>query len=411
MNFESKFFAKNRTQLLEKMKTGSVLVLFSNEQFPGNGDQYLSLRQNSDLYYFTGILQEKTCLLLSKDKLGNTQELLFILEPDKKTEVWEGKKLSKQEAENISGVSEVVWTSLFEEALKDFVNQNETLYLLGTEAYNLPYKYHLHQRWKEKLSKEFPNKEIESPRAMINALRLIKSEEEIKMMQKAVDITDLAYRRVLSASAPGMMEYEIEAEISYIFRKNGANGHAYQPIIASGLNACGLHYVKNNAPLGKNDLLLMDFGADLNYYAADLSRTIPVSGKFTERQKQLYSIVLEVQKKSIELYVPGNTINLVNEKTKAWMSEALKREGIKGDLKDLFPHGTSHFLGIDVHDVGAKDTVFEPGMVLTCEPGLYLEEERIGIRIENDIVVGDKPFDLMRNVIREIDEIEEAMKA
>ncbi len=391
------------------MQNSSVLVLFSNELFPSNGDQYFALRQQSDLYYFTGITQEKTALVLAKNQNGNTQEILFIIKPDKKTEVWEGKKLSSTESRAISGVETIEWELRLQEVLYDYVKDSELVYMLGKDAYSGNLTNHIHCRWEAKISQDFPTQNIQSPRGIINAVRMIKSEQEIAVMQKAVDITNEAFKRVLSVTKPNMREYEIEVEISYCFKKNGANGHAYHPIIGSGINACGLHYVKNNAWLKEGDLLLMDFGADWLYYAADLSRTIPVNGRFTDRQKQLYNIVLQVQKKSIELYVPGNSINLVNEKTNAWMAEALKSEGIKGELSDLFPHGTSHFLGIDVHDVGAKDVVFEKGMVLTCEPGLYIEQEAIGIRIENDIVVGDKPIDLMKDTIREVDEIEQAM--
>jgi len=413
MNFTQDFFINNRNNLFEKMENSSVLILGSNDQYPKNGDQYYTFRQQSDLYYLTGVKQEETILLMLKNKEGYTKEILFLLKPNLKMETWEGKKLSKSDAYNISGISNTLWNKSFNREFKLISNQLKIAYLLAKDAFSLSSELNTkHIRLKNIIVKDYPAIKVKSPRSMLNALRLIKSEAEIQMMQKAVDITNLAFLRILSEIKPQQFEYEVEAEISYVFRKNGANGHAYEPIVATGINACSLHYLKNDSEMKAGDLLLMDFGVDNNYYAADLSRTIPVSGKFTERQKQLYQLVLDVQKKSIALYVPGNTIDIVNKKTNAWMEEALSKIGLlknKKDIERFFPHGTSHFLGIDVHDVGVKTIEFEEGMVLTCEPGLYIEEENIGIRIENDIVVRNTPFDLMKNTVREIDEIEALM--
>jgi len=414
MNFTSSFFIQNRRNLFDKMKTNSVLVLLSNDQYPKNGDQQFAFRQQSDLYYFTGIKQEESSLLIFKNKNGELREILFLLKPNLKLETWEGKKLTKEEASGISGVNELLWNSSIDRELLNIISEKTLIYLLGEDAFSQVSELNTkHVAFERKLQSQFPKNKISSPRQIINSLRLVKSSEEIEMLQKAVDITNLAFQNVLRTAAPKQREYEIEAEISYVFRKNGAAGHAYDPIVASGENACSLHYIKNDSLLKSGDLLLMDFGADYNFYAADLSRTIPVNGKFTERQKKLYQLVLDIQKKAIRLFVPGNTIEIVNKKVNKWMETALLNIGLLQNLKDLqryYPHGTSHFLGIDVHDVGSKDVVFEEGMVLTCEPGLYIEEESIGIRIENDIVVGKEPLDLMKNTIREIDEIEKAMQ-
>ena len=414
MEFQSSFFKKNRENLFSKMENNSILILLSNDLYPKNGDQQFLFRQQSDLYFLTGIKQEETSVILYKDKQSNAQEILFILKPNLKLETWEGKKLSKADARLVSGLERVSWNLDMDATIERLIDSVTIFYLLGDDAFSQETNLNLkHSRFQNIIKKRFPKQIISSPRRMLNTLRLVKSEDEIQMMQQSVDITNEAFQKVLKKVRSGLKEYEIEAEISYVFRKNGANGHAYDPIIATGINACSLHYVKNNSELKEGELLLMDFGADYNYYAADLSRTIPVSGVFTKRQKELYQLVLDVQKKSIELYVPGNTIDIVNKKTKAWMEEALTEIGIiktDTDINKYFPHGTSHFLGIDVHDVGQKSTIFEKGMVLTCEPGLYIEEESIGIRIENDIVVAEKPIDLMKNTIREICDLEAAMK-
>lgn len=414
MKFKPNFFIQNRQNLFQKMSKDSVMVLLSNDQYPKNGDQLFLFRQQSDLFYLTGITQEKTTLVLCKNSKGQSSEALFILKPDLKLETWEGKKLTQDNATIISGVESIFWNASLDSKIMDLIKAKTTICLLGEDAFSQTSSLNLkHISFEKKIKNRFPKNRIESPRQAINQLRLIKSKDEIEMMQEAVNITNIAFKRVLQTVKPNLEEFEVEAEISYVFRMNGASGHAYEPIIASGENACSLHYVQNNSTLKDGDLLLMDFGADVNYYAADLSRTIPVSGKFSSRQKELYQLVLDIQKKAIALFVPGNTINFVNKKVNNWMMESLTEIGLlksPEDLQKYYPHGTSHFLGIDVHDVGTKEIEFKKGMVLTCEPGLYIKEESIGVRIENDIVVANPPIDLMSETIREIDEIEKAMK-
>ena len=253
------------------------------------------------------------------------------------------------------------------------------------------------------------------------ALRLIKHKEEIGAMQKAISITHQAYKGVLECLKPGMYEYEIEAEMTYHFLRNGAQGHAYAPIVAGGYNATILHYVDNDSRLQDGDLLLMDFGAEYANYAADCSRTIPVNGKFTARQRDCYQAVLEVYKRAIQLFVPGNTIASINKQVGQWMQEKMlqlgllsqkeidEHQGEQAPYFKYFMHGTSHFIGLDVHDVGTKETPFEKGMVLTCEPGLYIPEENLGIRIETNVLVDEHPVDLMADFPLEIDEIEDLM--
>jgi len=252
-------------------------------------------------------------------------------------------------------------------------------------------------------------------------LRLIKEDTEIELMQKACDITGKAFQRVLKYMKSGKMEYEVEAEITHEYITNKANGHAYEPIVASGLNACTLHYVDNDKECRNGDLLLMDFGAEYANYAADCSRTIPVNGKFSDRQKDCYNAVLRVFKKAKKLFIPGNTIDNINKEVNQLIEKEMislglfTEEDVKNQDKEkpmyfkFLMHGVSHFIGLDVHDVGAKSTELKKGMILTCEPGLYIKEEGIGIRIENDILVDEIPIDLMKNIPVEVEEIEELM--
>jgi Xaa-Pro aminopeptidase len=273
------------------------------------------------------------------------------------------------------------------------------------------------------MKNEYPTHKFERLNPMITEFRMCKEPEEIKMMQQACDITEKAFRRLLKSTRPGMMEYEVEAEITHEFISNGAGGHAYYPIVASGVNACVLHYVKNDQRLKNGDLILLDFGAEYGNYAADLTRTIPINGKFNKRQKDCYNAVLRVMKKATQLIVPGATIEKINKDVTKLMEAEMIGLGLftAKDVKNqnadspmyfkYYMHGNSHFLGLDVHDVGTRQMVLKPGMVLTCEPGLYIKEEEIGIRIENDILVNEKgPIDLMKNIPREVEEIEALMK-
>jgi len=417
MNFSSSFFTKNRKNIQKTLNEKALLVLISNDQYPLNGDQFYSYRQQSDLFYLTGIEQEKTALILSKEKA-----YLFILKADEKLETWEGEKLTGTKAQEISGINNILWINDFDKILNQLITKHKEIYLLGKDAFSSDTKLkHNHIRLYEKIKKKNPTIKILSARKLLTHFRLIKSSEEIAMMQKAVSITNKAYKAVLSEIRKGFKETDIEALITYIFKKNNANRHAYDPIIASGKNACFLHYTKNTDLLKSGDLLLMDFGAEYHYYAADLSRTIPVNGVFSGRQRILYQMVLDVQKQTIPLFVPGTTINEINAKANKIMQHAMLNIGLlnSNDIKNqddknpafrkYYMHGLTHFLGIDVHDVGDKNTILKKGMVLTCEPGIYIAEENIGIRIENDIVIDDIPFDLMQNTIREIDDIEKAM--
>lgn len=409
---------------MAQLPENSAVVLFSADEFPRNGDQFFPFRQQSDLFYLTGIDQEETTLVMLNTLTSvDPSTMLFIKKTDINQITWFGKKLNQEKAKEISGISEVLFQNRAQDVIKRALQNVKHIFVWQNEfaKFETPVPY-ANLRKAEELKKNFPKAKFHSLFPLMEKLRLIKSEEEIAQMKKAVDITSKAYHRVLKALKSGMMEYEIEAEISYEFLKNGAAGHAYAPIIAGGENACILHYPDNDKELNEGDLLLMDFGAEYGNYAADCSRTIPVSGKFNPRQRTCYEAVLRVFNKAKTLFVPGNTIDIINKEVGGWMQNELiglgllteeeikKHDGENPPYFKYFMHGTSHFIGLDVHDVGSKQTPFQKGMVLTCEPGIYIPEEKLGIRIETDIVVDDKPIDLMEDFPVTVEEIELAMR-
>lgn len=421
----STLFERNRKKVLKYLQPNSLAVIHSNDQMPRNGDQYYLYRQNSDLFYLTGIDQEKSILTLCPNHPNKElREILFIIESNEKIAVWEGHKYTFSEAQKTSGIKTIKYLNDFESTFRELAIKSEYIYLNLNE--NAKFKHETpsaDERFVETLTKEFPAHELERLAPIMKQLRLRKEAEEIELMKEACRITSKAFQRVLKFVKPTVTEYEIEAEITHEFLWNKATGHAYAPIIASGKNACVLHYVENNKICRDGDLLLMDFGAEYANYAADCTRTIPVNGKFSPRQKECYEAVLRVMKKAISWLTPGTTIQRVNERVESLFQEEHIKLGLytlqdvdnqdpeKPLVKKYYPHGTCHFIGLDVHDVGEKTTTLEEGMVLTCEPGIYIHEESIGIRIENDIVVGTKPLDLMGNIPLEIDEIEKLMKS
>lgn len=424
LKIDNELFKRNRHKLMNKFEKKSVAMLNSSDQVPRNGDQNFNFRQNSDFFYFTGIEQEKSILLLNPDsKISENKEILFILKPDLNLEIWEGHKLTNEEASEISGIKTVKWLDDFEMTMREIVILSENIYLNSNEYAKFTSEIDSRDlRFISDIKKMFPLHNYQRLAPLITKLRLIKEPEEIELMQKACDITNAAFRRVLKFVKPGVKEYEIEAEITYEFIRNGANGHAYQPIIASGKDNCALHYVFNDKVCNDGDLVLMDFGAEYANYLADTTRTIPVNGKFTERQKEVYSSVLKVLKNAEKLIKKGNTINQINKEVNIFIEEELVKLGLadKNEILDqkkketvrmkYFMHGNSHFMGLDVHDVGYKDTVLEPGMVLSCEPAIYIAEENIGVRLENDILVTENgQINLLANEPIEIEEIEKLM--
>lgn len=417
----SSLFISNRKRFVAKMHKNAMAIFHSNDEMPRNGDCFFPFRQNSDFFYLCGIDQEQSILVLCPDSAY--KEILFVRESDEHTVIWEGKKYSKEEATQVSGIKNVFWTKEYDKIITELVEQFQVIYLNANENERARKEViSRDERMAIAFKHEFHRKQYERSAIIMQDLREIKSKEEVAIISAACKVTDKAFRRVLSFMKPGVWEYEVEAEISHEFIRN-KSVHAYTPIIASGANACVLHYVNNNQKCKKGDLVLMDFGAEYANYASDLTRTIPVSGMFTKRQKQVYNSVLTIMKESTKLLVEGNTFSDYNKEVRGLFErELLKLKLItKSDIarenpkspayRKYFMHGISHFMGLDVHDLGDRKKAFQNGMVFTCEPGIYIPEEKIGIRIENDILIaGNKPVDLMKKIPVEAEEIEELMK-
>ena len=401
----SNLFINNRASLAAKLPPKSIAVFTANEAMPRNGDQFFPFRQQSDFFYLTGINEENAFLIIAPDYPDESlREVLFIEPYDEMKATWQGEMLDAQHATELSGIKTVKGSDTFYSVLNDiaYSGYGDTIFL---NSYEYP-KYEcnvetIQQRFLKKVKGMYPMHQYGRTAPILNAMRMVKSDEEIKITQQACDITSKAFRRCLQTVRPGMYEYEVQAEIEYIFKQNNATGHAYAPIIAGGKNACCLHYSKNQSLLHDGDLLLFDIGCEYLNYSSDLSRTIPVNGKFTPRQKECYNLVLDVMKEITQLYRPGHCINEINQAAKQLM----------GDNGKYLIHGVSHHIGLDVHDSVDKFKPFEPGMILTCEPGMYIREEGIGIRIENDLLVTEgEPVNLFAGLPIEVEEIEAAMQ-
>ena len=417
-------FVKNRAKLISRMERNSVAIIHSNDQMVRTGDQFYPFRQNSDFFYLSGTEQEMSVLFLYTEGGDGKNALLFLRKPDPKLETWEGKKLDPDTASGISGIKAVHWLDDFEAVTRSLLLKSSRIYCNIPEFEKFRPEYPLRdERQMMTLKKEFPMHEFRRLAPLMAELRTLKEPEEIELIRQAVGITGSGLDRVLRFVKPGVYEFEVEAELTHEFIRRGAGGHAYPPIIASGTNACMLHYIKNDRPCREGDLLLMDFGAEYANYAADCTRTVPVNGRFSERQSELYQATLRVFRAARSLVVPGTTIERINDAVgKLWEEEHIKlglysraqvKEQAAGDplFRKYFVHGTAHFMGLDVHDVGSKQLPLKPGMVLTCEPGLYLPDEGIGIRIENDLLVTeDGNLDLMGEFPLEAGEIEELMQ-
>ena len=423
----SSLFIRNRANLAAQLPPKSVAIFTANEPMPRNGDEFYPFRQQSDFFYLTGINEENAFLIIAPDYPDKTmREILFIEPYDEVKATWQGEMLNAQQATELSGVKTVKGSDAFWMTLNDiaYSGYGDILFL---NSYEYP-KYEcnvetIQKRFVKQVKERYPMHQYGRTAPILNALRMVKSDEEIAITQKACDITSKAFRRCLQTVRPDMYEYEAQAEIEYIFKQNNATGHAYAPIIAGGKNACCLHYSKNQSLLRDGDLLLFDIGCEYLNYSSDLSRTIPINGKFTERQKQCYNAVLRVMKQLRELYRPGHCINEINETTHRLMEQEMIQLGLftEEDVKRQNPekplerkylmHGMSHHIGLDVHDSIDKFKPFAPGMILTCEPGIYIREEGIGIRIENDLLVTEgEPINLFEGLPIEVEEIEAAMQ-
>lgn len=425
ISIPQEMFVENRRRFTALMQPNSLAVFHSSDEMPRSGDSTLPFRQNPDLFYLTGIDQEESFLLIYPDSPRTEyREVLFLKRTNEHIAVWEGHKYTQDEAKKISGVQTVLWNDEFETVLNLLMVYADTAYINLNEndraSWKVPYR---DLRFVNDLKNKFPLHKFERAGRLMSQLREIKSKFELELIRQACGITEKALRRVLRYMKPGVMEFEIEAEITHEFIRNRA-GHAYYPIIASGKNACVLHYVDNDKPCKDGDLVLMDFGSEYANYASDLTRTIPANGKFTPRQRDMYNAVLRVMKQAQKMLRPGVILNDYNNEVGKLMEEELIGLGLlnKDDVKKqnpekplykkYFMHGTSHFMGLDVHDIGNRYAPMQAGMVFTCEPGIYVPEENIGIRIENDILVTDNvPVDLMATIPIEVEEIEELMNA
>ncbi len=417
-------FVKNRTKLIKKLELSSVAIINSNDEIPRNGDQLYPFRQNSDLYYLTGVEQEKTILVLSHDCPNKKlREVLFIIRPDEVMETWVGHKHTKEEATKISGVENIKYIDEFESVLDELLTYANNIYI-NTNDYPKfkPEMPSRDLRFAADLKKQYPAHTYKRLAPLVTELRLQKEPQEIDKIKRACSITEGAFTRILKFVEPGVYEYKVEAEITHEFMKNGATS-AYQPIVASGKNACVLHYTSNSDKCKDSDLLLMDFGAEYANYAADCSRTIPVNGKFSKKQRDYYEAVLRVQNKAKDLYVVGNTIDNIDKYTFKLMEKELvdlqliSKKDIEKDNKTKSPafkylmHGVAHFIGLDVHDVGTKYQPLKPGMILSCEPAMYIKKENTGIRIEDNILVTEKgPVNLTEKLPTDAGEIERLMQ-
>jgi Xaa-Pro aminopeptidase len=417
-------FVQNRQRFAAKLKSNSIAVLNANDIMPTSADGTRSFIQNTDFFYLSGINQEENILLIFPDAHEEKhKEVLFIRETDEQIAIWEGPKYSKEEATAVSGIQTVYWTREFEKVFRALVIETERLYLNTNEHLRADVTVESRDaRFLKWCMQSYPLHKYERLAPIMHDLRAVKSSVEVELIKQACLITEKAFRRLLGFIQPEIWEFEIEAEIYHEFLTNRSRGPAYAPICASGPNACILHYVQNNRQCKDGELLLMDFGAEYANYTSDLTRTVPVNGKFSPRQKEIYNAVLRVQRAAIQFLRPGNTLEEYHKEVEHIMESELIGLGlldaveVKNQNKDAplykkyFMHNASHYLGLDVHDFGNKYREFEEGMVFTCEPGIYIKEEAIGIRLENDILLTPNgPVDLTENIPIEAEEIEDLM--
>ncbi|WP_438946625.1 aminopeptidase P family protein [Sediminibacterium sp.] len=422
---DSNIFINNRKRFVRQMTANSIAVFVSNDEWPGNGDALHPFKQNSDLFWLSGIVQEDSMVILFPDNPDpKFREVLVLVRPNELKEKWDGKRLRAEEARKISGIQTIVWLDSLDALLQGWIHLADTIYLDSNEndrkASNIQTREY---RFIAEMKARYPLHQFMRAAKIMKALRAIKTKEEIEVVQKAIDITDLTFRRIMKFVKPGVHEYEVEAEIWHSFLSNRATGPAYGSIIASGDNARTLHYVSNNAVCKDGDLLLMDFGAEYGGYCADLTRTIPVNGKFTKRQKEVYNACLHLHNYAKSILKPG--INILNytdkvgdEATKQFIKIGLiTKADVKNEDKEnrayrkYLYHGISHHLGIDVHDLGTRTAPIQAGMLFTIEPGIYIEEEKMGIRIENNFwITKNGNNDLMKNIPITAEEIESFMK-
>ncbi len=421
---DATLFIENRKKFHKELHSNAIAVFNSNDIMPTNADGTMPFRQNNDLFYLCGIDQEETILLIFPDaKEKENREVLFLKETSEEIAIWEGHKYTKAQATQASGIKTVYWLTDFQRVFNMLMADAENVYLGTNEHLRATIDVETREARFLKFCKEkYPLHTYKRLAPIMTYLRAIKSDLEVEQIQTACNITEKGFRRLLGFVKPDVWEYEIEAELSHEFLRNRSRGFAYTPIIASGANACVLHYIANNQQCKKGEVILLDVAAEYANYASDLTRCLPVSGKFTKRQKDVYNAVLRVMKGATALLKVGNIIVDYHKEVGEMMTKELidlkllKLFEVENEDKKMpaykkyFMHGTSHHLGLDVHDVGDRNRKFEAGMVFTCEPGIYIREEKLGIRLENDILITKKGNkDLMKHIPLEAEEIEDLM--
>ena len=420
-------FIQNRAAFVNQMKKDALAVFNSNDIFPISADSSMPFQQHRDIFYLSGVDQEESILVLSPNASNPAhKEILFLKETSELIAIWEGEKLTKETALQVSGVKTVYWLQQFPVIFKQLMAECGGIYLNTNEHLRASTEVETREdRFIKKVRIEYPAHQTLKSAPILHQIRAIKSQVEIDLMQTACNITEAGFRRLLGFVKPGVWEYEIEAELVHEFIKRRSKGFAYTPIIASGKNACVLHYIENNQQCQDGEVILLDVAAEYANYSSDLTRCIPVSGRFTKRQKAVYNAVLHVKNEAEKLLVPGVIMADYHKNVGLLMEEQLvglnliSLDDIKNQkpewpaYKKYFMHGTSHFIGLDTHDVGLWHQPIQAGMVFTCEPGIYIPEENLGIRLEDDLVVQEKgePFNLMKNIPLEAEAIEDLMNA
>lgn len=421
----SALFSSRRFDFAKRMKKNSIAIFFSNDEMPRNGDQVFPFRQHADLFALSGLDQPGTALVLNPGASDpHLRTLAFILSPDPHHTIWNGKRYSKPEAKQVSGIDAIYTLDQWDRVMNPLLESSKVIYL-DTFFKSNPLEQVVNQNERRAfdLQKVWPGKIFLSSKPILQKLVMIKHPVEIDLMKKAIEVTGKAFHAVLREVKPGMKEFEVEAELTRVIIGSGCQ-HAFEPIVASGKSACTLHYVRNDARIKPGSLILIDFGAEYAYMASDMTRTIPASGRFTNRQKAIYQAVLHILKEVTQLMRPGITLAELNVETAKMMDAALVRLKLltRHDIRrqdpahplrrKYFMHGVSHHLGWNVHDQYVAGAPLKSGMVLTCEPGLYIAEEKTGIRLENDILITrGQPVNLMQNIPIEGDEIEDLMNS
>lgn len=423
----SELFVKNRKKFMAQMKPKSIAVFNSNDIYPVSADSTMPFEQHRDIFYLSGADQEETILVLFPEAMDKKhREVLFVRETNDHIAVWEGAKLTKEKATQVSGIETIYWLSDFDKVFFDVMTEADTIYFNTNEHYRQAVETQTREdRFIERCKREFPAHQWAKSNPILQQIRGVKEPEEIALMQQACDITEKGFRRILQFTKPGVWEYEMEAEYLHEFIRNRSKGFAYTPIIAGGDNANVLHYIENNQQVQDGDLILMDVAAEYANYSSDMTRTIPANGKFTDRQKAVYNAVLRVKNEATKMLVPGTIWAEYHKEVGKIMTSELLGLGLldKADVqnedknwpayKKYFMHGTSHHIGLDTHDYGELKMPMKPNMVFTVEPGIYVPNEQMGIRLEDDVVIQEtgEPFNLMKNIPIEVEEIEELMKS